>query len=48
MRIAKARRTVYQVGSVLGDVQAIQQGPAAVGRRFLRKALWRMAWRLLR
>lgn len=48
MTIAKTRRTVYQVGSILGDVQAIQQGPEAVIRRLFRKALWRFIGRTLR
>ena len=48
MRLWKIRRNAYRVGRILGDVQAVERGPAAVVKRVERRWLWRMIGRWLR
>jgi hypothetical protein len=48
MKLWRIRRDAYQVGRILGNVQAVSKGPAAIVRRVERKWLWRMIGRLLR
>jgi hypothetical protein len=35
------RRSLYRSARLLGDAQAIARGPAATGRRYVRKAAYR-------
>lgn len=44
----KVRRHLYRAGSILGDVNAVSKGPEAVGRRLIRKSLWKTWSRIVR
>jgi len=48
VRISKVRRRLYRSASILGDVEAVSKGPSAMGRRVVRKSIWRVVGRLLR
>ena len=42
------RSTLYLLARLLGDVNAIRRGPKAMGKRIIRKAVYRQTARLLR
>ena len=48
MRLWRVRRHAYRLGRILGDVQAVRKGPAAIVKREERKWLGRLFGRLLR
>jgi hypothetical protein len=48
MNLWRIRRSLYQAGRLLGDVQAISKGPAAMAKRAERRLAWRMAAKVLR
>ena len=48
MSIREIRRLLYRTGSVLGDVEAACRGPAALGKREVRKVATREVNRELR
>ena len=48
MKLWRLRRDAYKVGRILGDVQAVRKGPAAIVKREERKWLGRLFARLLR
>jgi hypothetical protein len=48
MKLWKIRRDAYRVGRILGDVQAVSKGPAAIVKRIERRWMWRIVGRLLR
>ena len=41
-------RSIYRFLSAVNDVKAVRRGPRAVGRRLVRKALYRAFTRALR
>jgi hypothetical protein len=41
MSISKIRSVLYKTASILGDVQAVRKGPAAMAKRAARKAAGR-------
>jgi hypothetical protein len=47
--IGDARRITWRASSILGDVEAVASGsPARVGRRMVRKAVWRAIGKAMR
>lgn len=42
------RRLLYRLASLLGDLDAIRNGPRAMARRWLRKAVWRQTGKTYR
>ena len=46
--ILEGRRSLYRMGSFLGDVNALLRGPDAFLRRMVRKTVWRGIGRILR
>ena len=48
MKFWRLRRDAYTIGRILGDVQAVRKGPAAIVKREERKWLGRWFARLLR
>jgi hypothetical protein len=48
MKPWRIRRNLYRGARILGDVQAIKRGPAAVVKRTERRLLWRFLGRLFR
>jgi len=51
-KISETRGWLYWMARLLGDVQAIEKGPGAVGQRIERRLVGKMAgrslWRLFR
>jgi hypothetical protein len=47
MTLGKFRRFLYALAKWLGDVQAVRQGPKAMGTRVLRRAVGKATGRLL-
>lgn len=41
MRNRAVRRSLYRMGSLMGDAQALDKGLGAYGKRVWRKAVWR-------
>jgi hypothetical protein len=48
MKLWRVRRGAYRLGRLLGDVQAVRKGPAAIVKREERKWLAQLFARLLR
>jgi hypothetical protein len=49
MKLWRLRRSAYRASpGILGDVQAIERGPAAIVTRAERKWIWRTIARMLR
>ena len=46
--MSRVRRGAYRLGVVLGDVEAARRGPAALGRRLVRKGVYRAEGRWTR
>jgi hypothetical protein len=42
------RRFLYRLAALLGDVQAVRQGPSSILKRLLRKQVWRATGKLHR
>ena len=47
MKLWRLRRNLYRAARILGDIEAVEKGPAAVVKRVERRWLWRIG-RLLR
>ena len=41
------RRLLYQLASLLGDLNAVSRGPGATGKRLVRKSLTKSGFKLL-
>lgn len=48
MNLSKLRPLLYRSGAVLGDVSAARRGPAALGKRVVRKQVYRAQGRASR
>jgi hypothetical protein len=47
--LSDTRRSMYRTASFLGDVEAVASGsPTKVGKRILRKSIWRQFGRIMR
>jgi excisionase family DNA binding protein len=46
--ILGGRRGLYRWGRIFGDVNSLLRGPSAVGRRLLRKSVWKAVGKSLR
>jgi len=44
----RIRHLLYRLAILLGDVNAVRQGPTAIGKRMVRKMMQRNTARLLR
>jgi hypothetical protein len=48
VKLWKVRRNLYRGARILGDVEAVADGPKAVAKRIERRWIWRIVGRLLR
>lgn len=39
--MSKTRRPVYRLGSIMGDIEAAERGPAPLAKRLIRKRVYR-------
>ncbi len=46
-KISSMRGILYRVARLLGDVEAVEKGPRAIGRRFERRLVGKGAGRLM-
>lgn len=44
----RLRSLLYQFARLLGDINAVQRGPSAVARRYVRRVTYRHVSRMLR
>jgi hypothetical protein len=48
VKLCHLRRDLYRGARILGDIQAVEKGPAAGAKRIERRWIWRIVGRLLR